>query len=418
MFVRSLLLLALAQIRVQAKQLTPVWVELGEGGRAIARVIVESQNECPSVQIGRAREPMALRQPIPTGFRPACEFALPTNAKAAQVNGKALSLPHPDPSRIVVLGDTGCRIQGARLQDCNNPAMWPFERNANEATGARPDLVIHVGDYLYRESPCPPNAQTQCGGTPSGDNFAAWDADFFKPAANLVAAAPWIFTRGNHEDCQRSWRGWFYYLDPRPWTGTCVTISAPYSVALGKFQVIDLDSSAVNENEVVAEELEVYAKQLGTVRARNAWLVAHHPFWGVRAGPAGAPPVAQTTLLQRAWDKAAPQGIDVVVSGHTHLFELLSYGSSRPLQIVAGDGGTNLADPVPDQVNGMDVHGVMVAASQNKRAFGYTLLTRQGAGWKMSLRDLDRRALITCNISGREAQCDGQVVKVDSSRPR
>src|SRR5215471_19982175 len=144
MLIQALLLWVLAQVPVNAKQLTPVWVELGEGGRALARVIVESQNECPSVQFGGTREPMALRQPIPTGFRPVCEFALPANAKAARVNGKALAMPHPDPSRIVVLGDTGCRIQGARLQACNNPAMWPFERNANEATGAHPDLVIHV----------------------------------------------------------------------------------------------------------------------------------------------------------------------------------------------------------------------------------------------------------------------------------
>jgi hypothetical protein len=50
--------------------------------------------------------------------------------------------------------------------------------------------VIHVGDYLYREDPCPAAAQAQCGGTPSGDNYGAWNADFFKPAAKLLAAAP------------------------------------------------------------------------------------------------------------------------------------------------------------------------------------------------------------------------------------
>jgi predicted phosphodiesterase len=412
----AVLLVSLAQTPAHAKQLTPVWVELGEGGRALARVIVDSASECPSVRIREVREPMSVRQPVPPGFRPVCEFALPANLKAGQVNGKPLTLPRPDPARIVVLGDTGCRIQGARLQDCNDAAKWPFERNANEAAAARADLVIHVGDYLYRESPCPPNAQAQCGGTPSGDNFEAWDADFFKPAANLLGAAPWIFTRGNHENCQRSWRGWFYYLDPRPWTGACAAMSPPYSVELGKFQAIDFDSSAVNENQIVPEQLDGYTKQLAGLHARNAWLVAHHPFWAVRAGAPGAPPEAQTLVLQQAWDKASPQGIEVVLSGHTHLFELLSYGSSRPLQVVAGDGGTNLADPVPDQVNGMDVHGVMVTASENQRAFGYTLFTRQGSGWKMSLRDLDRRDLINCKINLSQAQCAGQVVKVD--RPR
>ena len=410
----ALLLLSAAFVRCE--MLSPVWVELGAGGRAVARVIVASANECPSVEIDRASRPMSPRDPIPAGFRPVCELAIPPETRAANVNGRALPLPRPNPSRIAVLGDTGCRIQGARLQDCNDPAKWPFQHVANAAAGARPDLVIHVGDFLYREDPCPADKQAECGGTPSGDNFAAWNADFFKPAAKLLAAAPWLFTRGNHENCQRSWRGWFYYLDPGPWTGVCVNASPPYLVELGKFQVIDFDSSAANDNQANAEQLGMYSKQLAGLRANHAWLVAHHPFWGVRPGGGNAAPAPQTVVLQQAWDRAAPRGVDVVLSGHTHLFELLSYGQTRPLQIVAGDGGTNLADPVPDQVNGMDIHGVMVAASENKRAFGYTLFTRHGSGWTMRLQDLQERTLVHCEIAGREAKCAGQVVKVDTRR--
>ena len=56
--------------------------------------------------------------------------------------------------RVVVLGDTGCRIQNRTVQDCNNPAAWPFRIIAERAAARRPDLVIHVGDYYYRESAC------------------------------------------------------------------------------------------------------------------------------------------------------------------------------------------------------------------------------------------------------------------------
>jgi predicted phosphodiesterase len=330
----------------------------------------------------------------------------------------ALRLAHPEPSRIVVLGDTGCRIKGAQLQDCNDPVAWPFSAIASASARVRPDLVIHVGDYLYREDPCPAGAQAQCGGTPAGDNWAAWNADFFKPAAHLLGAAPWIFVRGNHENCTRSWRGWFYYLDPRAWNGACVEFSPPYSVTLGKFNVVDFDSSAVSENQAVAEQVKAYSAQLGLLRADSAWLLAHHPFWGVRAGGANQPPLAQTVTLQQAWDKASPKGIDVILSGHTHLFEVLSYGSARPLQIVAGDGGTKLADPVPDQVNGMDIHGVMVDESAARKVFGYTLLTKRGAEWEMRLRDLEGRALVTCKIARRNANCSGEVVHVDSAKRR
>lgn len=413
---RPVLALLVFTAAAQAGLLSPVWVELGEGGREIARVIVSAGTDCPSVQIGVATHPMAIRQPVPAGFPPACEFAIPANTRAASVNAKPLPLAHSDPSRVVVLGDTGCRIKGAQLQDCNDPVKWPFASIVNSAAATRPALVIHVGDYLYREDPCPVEAQAQCGGTPSGDNWGAWNADFFKPAAELLAVAPWIFVRGNHESCQRSWRGWFYYLDPRPFTGNCETFSPPYSVQLGKFQAIDFDSSAVNENQAVAEQVAAYTAQLASLHASNGWLVDHHPFWGVRAGGANQPPLPQTITLQQAWDKASPKGIDVVLSGHTHLFEVLSYGSGRPLQIVAGDGGTKLADPVPDQVNGMDVHGVMVAESETRKAFGYTELLRHGGEWDMRLTGLDQRALVTCKIERREANCSGEVVKVDSAK--
>jgi predicted phosphodiesterase len=411
-----LALLVFAGAVTRAELLSPVWVELGEGSQQIARVVVSSAANCPNVQIGGAKHPMALRQPVPAGFPPACEFAIPANTRTAKVNGKVLPLAHADPSRVVVLGDTGCRIKGTQLQDCSDPVKWPFAGIANSAAATRPDLVIHVGDYLYREDPCPAEAKAQCGGTPSGDNWGAWNADFFKPAAHLLTAAPWIFVRGNHESCQRSWRGWFYYLDPRPLSGTCQTFSPPYSVKLGKFQTIDFDSSAVNENQAVVEQVAAYSSQLASLHASNAWLVAHHPFWGVRAGGANQPPLPQTITLQQAWDKASPKGIDVVLSGHTHLFEVLSYGSIRPLQIVAGDGGTNLADPVPNQVNGMDVHGAMVAESETRKAFGYTELIRRGGSWEMQLTNLDQRAIVTCKIEGRDAKCSGEVVKVESTK--
>ena len=417
---RPFLALAVFTVAVtHAEVLSPVWGELGEGGRAIARVVVASAADCPTIRVDGATHPMSVRKPIPPGFPPACEYAVPEGTRAASVNGKALRLARPDPSRIVVFGDTGCRIKAAQLQDCNDPEKWPFSTIAGSAATARPDLVIHVGDYLYREDPCPAAAQAQCGGNPSGDNWAAWNADFFKPAAHLLSAAPWIFVRGNHENCTRSWRGWFYYLDPRSWNGACVEFSPPYSITLGKFNIVDFDSSAVNENQAVSDQVKAYSAQLGSLPpVSDGWLVAHHPFWGVRAGGANQPPLAQTVTLQQAWDKASPKGIDMILSGHTHLFEVLSYGSARPLQIVAGDGGTMLANPVPHEVNGMDIHGVMVAESEARQAFGYTLLTERGAEWTMRLTDLNSRALVTCKIEKRDARCSGNVVHVDSSKRR
>jgi predicted phosphodiesterase len=403
---RVLAFLLLVAAFAQGQLVTPVWVEMGDGGRAIARVVADRVESCPSIQVDGFSRAMTARQPVPQGFLPACEFGLPAGVKSASVNGQALAVPRPDPSRIAVIGDTGCRIKGDRLQACNDPAKWPFEQVAGAAVSERPNLVIHVGDYLYREDPCPASAAAQCGGTPSGDHWDAWNADFFKPAAKLLASAPWVFSRGNHENCQRSWRGWFYYLDPHDWTGACQETPPPYTVQLGKFQLIAFDSSAVSEAQVQPEQRNTYAAELASLQPTNAWLVDHHPFFGIRPGDAnGSPPVGQTATLQEAWDRAAPKGIDVILSGHTHLFEALSYGSARPFQILAGDGGTSLAAALPETVNGMDVHGVMVAASENQVQFGYVFFTRSGAGWNLALKTAANQNLAACRLKGRQASC-------------
>lgn len=134
-----------------AQQLTPAWIQLGENGAAIAKVIVHAEDKCPSVEIGNKKLDMARRLPIPNGFPPLCEAEIPRKIRSANVNGQALALPKLNPSIVTVFGDTGCRINATQVQDCNDPAQWPFKQVAASAAAEKPDLMIHVGDYLYRE---------------------------------------------------------------------------------------------------------------------------------------------------------------------------------------------------------------------------------------------------------------------------
>jgi predicted phosphodiesterase len=289
---------------------------------------------------------------------------------------------------VVVIGDTGCRVKGARVQDCNDPAKWPFQRVATGAAGSKPDLVIHVGDYLYREDPCPADSQTLCGGTPNGDNWAAWNADFFTPAKDLLAAAPWVFARGNHENCDRSWRGFFYYLDPRPFSATCDSYSAAYTVKLGAFSLVMFDSSQALDKDLNPDSIARYAAELKGIHANHAWLVLHHPIWGLKVAASaepGDPPAEVFSEVTEGWDKTPPSGIDMVVSGHTHLFELLSFDHGRPPQLVAGDAGTELAMPIPATIKGLKLRGARLMTGQDAHEFGYSALTRSGKDWKLAL---------------------------------
>ncbi len=395
--------LAAVQLAAQAQMLTPAWVEVGDGGRAIARVVVTQGSGCPSITADGATVMMTPRLPAPQGFQPVCEAVIPPGTRSARVGGQALALPHNDPSRIAVIGDTGCRIKGKEVQNCNTD--WPFEQVAKAAAAAQPELVIHVGDYLYREDACPAEESKKCAGSPHGDNWESWNADFFKPAAKLLASVPWALSRGNHEDCTRAWRGWFYYLDSGGWSGAvCNSMPAPVTVKLGSFQLVLFDSSAVKAAADPAQ-VKAYAAELKMLDVSNAWLVDHHPFWAVKPGKDGAKPSSETDALQQAWDQVSPKGINMVLSGHTHLFELLSYGAQRPLQIVAGDAGTSLDKGVPHQINGADIYGVMVEQSEDEDEFGYTLLNRSASGWALSLRDPKTKELLSCSIEGGKAKC-------------
>jgi len=387
------LLLLLSFSALHAETLSSGWIELGEGGKPIARIVVREVAECPPIQIDGQPQAMAPRQPVPSGLRPACEFAIPSSARTASVNGQKLVLPKANPSKVVTLGDTGCRVNQFAIQNCNNPDQWPFEQVASRAAKERPDLVIHVGDYLYREIPCPAASQTQCGGTPAGDNWEAWNADFFTPAAKLLAAAPWVFARGNHEDCNRSWRGWFYYLDPRPWNPVCEPYSAPYTIQLGTFPLVLIDSSAVLEDSLDEVQVQKYAAQFASIKTKNAWLVDHHPFWGFKPGTENGSPLLISVPLEAAWDKQPPIGIDMVLSGHVHLFELLTFSNGRPAQLIAGTGGTNLVMAIQKSVDGTLAHGATVMASGSQSEFGYTLLKKYGDNWKLELKSRKGKAL-------------------------
>src|SRR5262249_12897942 len=123
----------------------------------------------------------------------------------------AASAP-PDPAASSA--NTDHRDDDGKYQDCNDPSQWPFEALATQVAAERPDLVVHVGDYLYREAQCPVGAS---GGakSPWGDTWLTWAADFFRPGRKLLEAAPWIVVRGTHELCSRNGMGYAILLDPR-----------------------------------------------------------------------------------------------------------------------------------------------------------------------------------------------------------
>jgi predicted phosphodiesterase len=390
-----------------AQLLTPAWVELGPGTTRIARVVIAPGAACPEIEIDGRTRSMTPRGTPPAGFVPACETIVPDDARRVSVNGTALALGKANPSRMVVFGDTGCRLSGKQTQDCNDPkrSHWPFLKVAAAAAAEKPDVMIHVGDYLYREVACAADKSEFCQGTPWGDNWETWKIDFFEPAAPLLGAAPWIFVRGNHEDCERAWQGWFYYLDPHPWSGgTCDGYQAPYRVSLGSLPLVVVDTSSVGDKMTEAQ-VDRYAAELSALHVEHAWLASHHPFWGFSNSDG---PTPSSPGLIMSWQKARLDGVDLLLAGHVHLFELLNFDLYLPPQLVAGQGGTELAKPIEKPVAGMAMGPAKVVAGATAHEYGYTVLNRSSGALSVELHDLGGNIVKSCGVRDHQVSCDAR----------
>jgi hypothetical protein len=432
--------------------LQSAFVIVADDGAAIARAITTAAS-CPAIEIDGRSAPMAVRAPLsPIPLRPqtgetkdrpvpasspvqSCEAPVPAGAHSVTVAGRNLPLPLTEPQRIVVIGDTGCRLKGKEFQDCNDAQAFPFARVAASAAAWKPDLVIHVGDYHYREDPCPAD-RPGCAGSPFGYGWDAWNADFFAPARVLLAAAPWVVARGNHESCARGGQGWWRFLDPRPLTlqngcddpaqDDTGDYTDPYAVPLGggaQLLVFDSANTSYKGFKPGDVRLAKYAatyRKLETLAARARYNIAvdHHPLYGFGAGEDKK--TGEITLfggdagLIQAFGaiqpRLMPANVDVLLSGHVHLWEQVSFSSDHPTQFVSGFAGTaEDIVPLPASVppGTTPAPGALVEAMSSWiDGFGFMTMERRGADdWHVVVHDRDGRVRNDCTVQGRRSRC-------------
>ena len=405
-------LLALSSAATQAATLTG-WSQYGADGTVEARVITDDA-ACPALSIDGKDQPMALRQPPNAAFQVrVCVGSIPFGSKSASAGGLSLPVPVAKPRHIVLLGDTGCRLKGATVQACNDETLWPFHRNASHAAQEHPDLVIHVGDYLYRETPCQPG-DDRCAGTPWGDNWPTWNADFFAPGADLLHAAVWITERGNHEDCKRAGAGWTALLGRAPVTEACQRREKPMFVDLGGVKLAVLDENDASEAEIKQPAADQLHQDIAAALAAKAdWIVTHHPFRGVsrltKKNPDGKTVEGANATLLAALGDADESGLTLMLSGHIHNFQIENFAGSHPPQLVVGEGGDNLDTEVPPKLTGLVTGGQTITSGLSLPGFGYVVIDRVGEtqDWKITVHSSDGAVMRHCDLKSRKLTCEG-----------
>jgi hypothetical protein len=409
---KLLLLLAVAALHASAASAeeTYRWIQYVDGGLE-ARAIT-SAAACPKATRDGTAETMTVRAERNDDFPIlVCTLSFPKGTNNVVIGEVPLALPKPAPPRILLIGDTGCRIKGAAVQACNDMAAWPFRLIADIAAEMKPDLVIHVGDYYYRENKCPDN-KPGCAGSPSGDGWDSWREDFFAPAGPLLAAAPWVFVRGNHEACGRGGKGWNRLLDGFPISSDCQNVSPSFTADIGGVQLVVMDVSAVtnvdeaNPNRALADTYLPQFEAAKSLGAGPVWLAFHEPIWSPVGVKGGEISVGNKTLASAARG-VIPPNVQAILSGHIHTFEVMSYMGDLPIQIVSGNGGDRLEENPLAQFDRRQIDDVKVKIGRGvPHSFGFAMLERNDGEWSVVSYDRHASKLMTCRMRGRTINCD------------
>ena len=434
-----------------ASSLQSAYIVLGPDMNQVARVLT-TETSCPTLKIDGRLKAMTLRASAktidlrPTQSKPelskpsvfditTCEADIRPGVKSVYVGSLRLPVRKQRLDRLVVIGDTGCRLKASsnEFQACTDGDKYPFARLAELAAAWHPDAVVHVGDYHYRENPCP-DGNVACAGSPWGYGWDAWNADFFKPAAPLLLQAPLILARGNHENCSRAGQGWWRFLDPRPmeYQRDCNEqdhdkigdYSPPYAVNLGgSAQIVVMDLSIAGDKALaatdprVAEFQDTYA-QLDKLSQGSAFTFAlnHYPILGVSAedkkGEIHLRP--GNSAIQSSFGSATrpllPEHVNVLLAGHVHLWEQVSFAAPFPSQFIAGFSGTEEDKvPLPEKLptDFSPAAGAIIEQfSSWVDGFGYMTLERLGTKvWKVKVWNLKGKIVNTCMINDHKSKC-------------
>jgi len=434
-----------------------MYVVLGEGGAPVARVLTSAAT-CPAIKIDGAELTMNVRaQPQTLPLRPTrsapedskpsafplltCEKFIPQHAASISVAGRSLPLPRAQINRIVVIGDTGCRIKKSdnAAQPCNDAQQYPFAAVAAAAAKWQPDLVVHVGDYLYRENACP-EGNKGCAGSPWGYGWDAWNADFFDPARPLLQAAPWIMVRGNHESCNRAGQGWWRLIDPRQFVPgrDCVTAanddngdySDPYAVPIGgdsQFIVLDTSNTpggVIKPGDIRQIKYADMYRKLDALSQQAGYNIGvnHHPILGFAAKEDKNGKISLNPGnggLQSVFGAInplfLPPRVNAMLSGHVHVWEEISFSSPHPTQFVAGFSGTaEDIVPLPETLPAgqTPAPGAIVEHfSSWVNGFGYMTMERNGASWDVKIWNVAGQQVNSCKIEGKRSVCQFAQVK-------
>ncbi|WP_312641473.1 metallophosphoesterase [Candidatus Nitrospira allomarina] len=418
-------------------QVRNVWVQVVPPYRGLVRAITEGEH-CPLAFFdGRPARMKVRAQPNSDFDVLVCELLVPYETDRIEVAGRDLRPVSRNPRRIAVVGDTGCRMKAGSafddgFQNCGDPDDWEFAKVAQRVAEWQPDLIIQLGDYIYREQKCPDGCEN-CQGSPynsPGMRMATWNVEFFDPGIPMLEAAPIVFVRGDHETCERAGLGYVRFLDPFEFAA-CSDFSDPYALEFENLQLVVMDTVQADDTSlsphVVVNRYAQDFERAAKLARGPTWLLSHRPIWAWRpahsivpeaktdaCGNQMIPPVAvedinvttQDALTASSLSGRLPPAVDLVLTAHIHVGEVLSFTGRRPPQMVVGISGTKLLPAVTRGLEGRVIDGETVTHAMMVSVHGFFgFVPRQRGAWSVNVFDAGGGSVTKCRIDDKNARC-------------
>ncbi|MBY0462290.1 MAG: metallophosphoesterase [Alphaproteobacteria bacterium] len=379
-----------------------MWVQVNHNGENEVRVVTH-QDTCPVVNIDGQPSLMETRVSGDNGNYPilVCKKTLPKTYANFSVLNQTFSHPLEPINKIAIIGDTGCRDS----QNINDPEQWPFPQIVENISRHNPDLVIHLGDYIYQRDSRYNSQITE------RDKWEHWKTEFFDPADKLLKQAPWLFLRGNIEFLKAK-EGWMKLVSAYPYSPFLVQEEEPFWVdSIEGVSLLAHDSSAAHRDFV--SNVESYRSKLRKLDFskddKNVWLLTHRPLVGI------------VTIKNKNDNKESilsdsGYGLEVfkeihsklrfVVSGHIHTFQYIK-AHQLPDQFVMGNGGVRLEKvAAPTILDNTIIQSQIIEKGMTINQFGYGILERHKEFWLLSLYSAKNTVLARCTIGKKESRCE------------
>lgn len=380
-------------------QILYTWSQIIPENKLSIRAIIDN-NMCPIAYVDNKEVEMLSRSSI-NNTETVCELIVETNAQNISIDNIKVPVLAEKISKIAFIGDTGCRINMLFQQECNSVDSWPLKKNLDSIAFHKPDLIIHVGDYHYRQTKC---RNTKKCGDIYGYSKEAWYADWFEPAKDILTQSPFLFVRGNHESCNRAYEGWFRYLDSYPFfPQKCEELISSWFLDAGPMKFFIFDSSSGEEIFTTQSTVDAFERQFDKlIQDKPTWFLTHKPLWrSPKKEFLTLKSHGNLTQIEAFGDKF-PSNVTTIVSGHIHIAQILLM-DNVPDQIIVGNGGALLhaqdQEPVYQNVefNYPNSRNYLAHEVRNFFGFGFAILGLDDH--KFTFYNQDNKEMYSANLT-------------------